>query len=172
MKKITLPFFLLAGLAFAQCSTKKEDAAPVSPFPANSASVTVDGVAFPVDITRTVAIVNAQTGELGFSLNTSDPRGPFVAVRVAEFRYRTERIQFMPGSPSSVVVGAGFAPGAGSDYDTNLCSTKEQAIEIVAVDQVNKMVSVRFSGTACGGNNGAQQKIIRDGQVNLPYTVR
>lgn len=172
MKKTYGHLLLFAGLGFAQCSSKNNDPAPVNPIAANTASVIIDGKAFPVDISRSGATVDAKTGELRVGLSTSDPLGPFVLVRVFEFRNKAEQIQFATGSSSSIIVGGGFNPGSGGDYDTNSCGTMTRAIEIVEVNQTNKTVSVRFSGNACGGQNSAQQKTVRDGQCNLPYVVK
>lgn len=172
MKKVAGHVLLLTGLSFVQCANKNNDAAPVSPIPANTASVKIDGVAFPVNISSSQVSIYANSGELRASLNTADPLGPFVLLRVAEFRNRAEQIQFTAGSASQIVAGAGFKPGAGSDYSTDFCGTRTQAVEIVAFNSTNKTVSVRFSGTACGGQNSAQQKTISEGVFNLPYTVR
>ena len=172
MNSLFKPLLLLAALGCTQCTTKQDDAAPVNPIAANTAAVTVDGTAFPVDLRQSAVFINARTGELSAGLNSSDPRGPFVSLRVVEFRNRVEQIQFMSGSASEIVAGAGFLPGSGSDYGTNFCGTRNQAVEIVAFNQTNKTVSVRFSGTACGGQNGTQQKLISSGQFNLPYTLR
>lgn len=172
MKKTTGPILLLAGLGFMQCSTKKDDAAPVSPIPANTASILIDGKAFPIDIRSSQVSVYANSGELRASFNTTDPLGPFVLLRVAEFRNRAEQIQFTTGSSSEILAGSGFQPGAGSDYSTSFCGSRTQAVEIVTFNPTNKTVSVRFSGTACGGPNSTQQKVISEGLFNLPYTVR
>ena len=62
MNRIAGQLLFFAGLGFVQCSSKNNDAAPVSPIAANTASVLVNGTAFPVDVSRSVVFVSAKTG--------------------------------------------------------------------------------------------------------------
>jgi hypothetical protein len=164
MKRISTQFLLLASIVFAECSSK--DPKPVNPIAPNTASVNIDGIAFPVDMKRTVAQLYP-FGELRISIGTSTANGPSIALRLVEFRKRAEQIKFGSGSASGIAVYGPLINPDG-DFTTANCSSMDRHFEIVEVDEKNKTVSGTFSGTVCGG---AKAKTVSEGQFNIPYTV-
>jgi|GEM_PF-3685134 hypothetical protein len=171
MKKMYGQFLLLAGLGFVQCSSKEKSPSPSNPIAANTAAVKIDGVAFPADMSRTVATISGSTGELWVTLATKDAQGPRVTVRIPEFRKRTEVINPAAASKSRIELNGPLIHNVEGDFGSQYCGSVDRKFEIVEFDEARKTVSVKFSGSACGGPRLDKVKKISEGQVNLSYVI-
>ncbi len=165
---------LLVGIALLiqACSGKeKEAAAPVNTIAPNTASVKVDGVLLPMSLSRTVATVYTGSSRyLGVSIGGAQGSDPVVTLILQEYAGKTGQIAF--GSPSTSEVLWTQNITGGGYFSSRVCGTSDLKVEIVEVNEARKTVSGRFSATACGGAASAQQRVISEGEFNLPYTVR
>lgn len=170
MKNMYFPLLFLSGLLFADCSSKEDSPAPANPIAANTASVKVDGAAFPVVMKNTIATLNSSTGELYVNIGTTDVRGASVSFRIVEFRKRAEKISFIAGSPSNLLVTGEYLNSPDGDFSSDRCTSNVRAFQITQFDEKAKTVSGTFSGTVCSTNG--KTKTVTNGEFNLPYTVR
>lgn len=170
--KLLLLFLALAGPLLTGCAGK-DDASPafVNPVPPNSASVTVDGVAFPLALDRTVAEVGAQDGALSITVNTAQVGGRFIALRLAEFGGRAEKIVFPAVPVSRVYYEETFANNGQGGFGAEMCSPQALAAEVLEYNQSSKTVTCVFTVSVCGGPSRSLRRVIA-GQVNIPYRVR
>ncbi|QIL78370.1 hypothetical protein [Hymenobacter sp. HDW8] len=164
---------LLVPLFFLLLGCGGENASPKNAVPANSASVKIDGVAFPVDISRSKVQLTASTGELAVILQTSQPSGPRVVMVLSEFHQRPEK--FTLPSQSTSVIDLSELPTGGLYYSSRDCNPVGREIEILTYNAAARTVSGRFSGKMCAGF-GAQtnkaSKMATEGQFNLPFQLQ
>ncbi|RSK49884.1 hypothetical protein [Hymenobacter rigui] len=170
MKYIYLPFLLLSGLLLTDCSGNDDSPTPANPIAANTASVKVDGAAFPVVMKNTIATLNSSTGELYVNIGTTDVQGASVSFRIVEFRKRAEKITLGAGSPSNLIVTGEYLNSPDGDFSSDRCTSNVRAFQITEFNEKAKTVSGIFSGTVCSTNG--KTKTITDGEFNLPYIVR
>jgi hypothetical protein len=170
MKKPCALLLPLVALFGSSCGSdnSKDNPQPVNPIPANSVAVKIDGVPMEVDLSKTVVNYHVGSRFLGVAIYarylTGNPLTPILRVSLSEFTGTPGKITLNANSASSL--GLGNTSDMFSSYD---CPTLDRNFEVVAMDQVKQTISLRFSGKACGGSNGSEQRVISEGQLNLPY---
>ncbi len=173
MKKPCASLLLLVALFVSSCGSDspKDNPQPTNPIPANSAAVKIDGVSMEVDLSKSVVNYHVGSRFLGVAIYarpfSGDPLTPVLRVSLSEFAGMPGKITLNANSASSLGLGS-ITSDMFSSYD---CPTLDRNFEVVAMDQVKQTISLRFSGKVCGGSNGTNQRVISEGQLNLPYRI-
>lgn len=170
MKQLYFSLSLLSGLLFTGCSNKDDSPAPANPIAANTAAAKVDGVAFPVVMKNTVAVLNSQTGALFVNIGTTDVRGVGIYFELVEFRKKPAQFELTGSSPSNITLRGEYLNSPDGEFSTDRCSTNKRTFRITEFNEKARTVSGTFSATVCSTNG--KTKAISDGEFNLPYIIQ
>ena len=169
MKNQYCCLFLLAALSHISCGSNKStsDPHPTNSIPSNSASLKIDGVDVAVDLSKTAVNVYSQTGMLAVVIGTFDSRAQVVRLTLLEYNGKPGKITaYSPNSNSGIQLAN--ASASFNTFDTFNCPTVDRTFEVVEVNQDKKTLSLKFAGKVCG-LNGTDQRVVSEGQLNLPY---
>ncbi|GAA4382862.1 hypothetical protein [Hymenobacter koreensis] len=159
---------LISAVAFAGCGDKENSSPKI---PDNSAAVKINGVAFPIDLSKSEVIVTNQTSDLLVILRTSQGiNGPRVLMQLDEFNKRAEKVNLSTQSTS--VIALDETPTGGPQHGSRDCDPVNRSIEIVSYDEAKRTVSGRFSGNLCSTMRGPVTKTASEGEFNLPFKLQ